>query len=82
MVALFVAYVRAIGAGVGVGQVFLGPFAKPQRMALLTAACVASALLPSIGICGGTLLAIIVGGSATAIRRLTRIAGLLRERQG
>ena len=35
--AVFTAYVRALGASTGVGQVFLGPMAKQQRMALVTA---------------------------------------------
>lgn len=91
LVAVFVAYIRAIGASVGVGQVFLGPFAKQQRMALIAAVCFASAILPSewqpihastaLGICGVSLLAIVTGGIVTAVRRLRQIARLLRERQ-
>ena len=92
LVAVFVAYVRAIGASVGVGQVFLGPFAKQQRMALMTLVCIMSALLPlpwqalsdsaGIGICGAALLLMISGGLITAFRRLQKIAQLMRERQG
>ncbi len=48
LMAVFVAYVRALGASVGAGQCFLGPFAKPQRMALMTAVCVIYALLPRL----------------------------------
>ena len=91
LVAVFVAYVRAIGASVGVGQVFLGPFAKQQRMALMTLVCIMSALLPlpwqalsdsaGIGICGAALLLMISGGLITAFRRLQKIAQLMRERQ-
>lgn len=91
LVAVFVAYVRAIGASAGVGQVFLGPFAKQQRMALMTLVCGASALLPmswqpinastGIGICGGALMVLILGGIVTAVRRLNHIARLMRERQ-
>ncbi len=46
LVAVFVAYVRALGASVGAGQIFLGPMAKPHRMAVTTAACVIRAFLP------------------------------------
>lgn len=91
LVAVFVAYVRAIGASVGVGQVFLGPFAKQQRMALMTLVCVVSTVLPTqwqpihastgIGISGGALLVIIAGGIVTSVRRLHHIARLMRERQ-
>ena len=46
LVAVFVAYVRALGASVGAGQCFLGPQAKPHRMALLTLLAVAGAIFP------------------------------------
>ncbi len=88
LVAVFVAYVRAFGASVCAGQVFLGPFAKPQRMAAMTIVCIACAILPStwqpvhestqLGICGGALILIIVGGVLTALRRLRRIAAVMR----
>lgn len=88
--AVLVAYVRAIGASVGVGQIFLGPFAKPQRMALMTATCLICAFLPprfqpihqstGIGIAGVALAVIVVGGAVTAIRRLRVIAARLRQR--
>lgn len=89
IIAVFVAYVRAIGASVGVGQVFLGPFAKPQRMALMTLVCVALSVLPvswqpiheptGVGIMGTALALIVLGGAFTAWRRLRRIATLMRE---
>jgi phosphatidylglycerophosphate synthase len=91
LVAMFVAYVRAIGASLGVGQIFLGPLAKQQRMALMTLMCIVSAVLPrqwqlihastGIGICGVALSVIVVGGAVTAVRRLNHIARLMRERQ-
>ncbi|MDB5336210.1 MAG: CDP-alcohol phosphatidyltransferase [Planctomycetaceae bacterium] len=48
VMAVFVAYVRALGASVGAGQCFLGPMAKPQRMAMMTGVCVIYALLPRL----------------------------------
>lgn len=89
VMALFVAYVRALGASVGVGQVFLGPQAKPHRMAVTTFACVLSAAFPSFAWVGAdhpitiikvALAIVIVGGVITAWRRLARIATLLREK--
>jgi phosphatidylglycerophosphate synthase len=89
VVAVFAAYVRALGASTGVGQVFLGPMAKPQRMALVTAVAAYCAITPRswqsdlIARCDVVdlaLLAIIVGGLITAMRRLSRIAQLLRQR--
>lgn len=89
LIAVFVAYVRAIGASVGVGQVFLGPFAKQQRMALMTLTCVACALLPTswqpihtetqMGIMAAALILLCVGGLVTAVRRLIVIASKMRE---
>lgn len=89
IVAVFVAYVRALGASTGVGQVFLGPMAKPQRMALVTALAVFCAATPlywrdnwfrEFGAVDAALLVIIIGGLLTAMRRLQRIAALLRQR--
>jgi len=78
LVAVFVAYIRALGASVGVGQIFLGPQAKQERMATMTFACVLSGLfIPIIKV---ALFTVIVGGVITAWRRLARIAALLREK--
>ncbi|MCE9609423.1 MAG: CDP-alcohol phosphatidyltransferase family protein [Chthoniobacter sp.] len=46
LVSVFVAYVRALGASVGAGQCFLGPMAKPHRMALMTTLALAGTLFP------------------------------------
>lgn len=43
LVAAITAYIRVLGGSLGLKQDFRGPQAKPQRMALLTAACVATA---------------------------------------
>lgn len=44
--AILTAYVRALGASLGVGQDFGGPMAKPQRMATLTGAALLSMTEP------------------------------------
>jgi phosphatidylglycerophosphate synthase len=88
LVAVLVAYVRALGASVGVGQVFLGPMAKPQRMAVMTAVTAITAVWPTNvpwfsgipSLIKLALLAIVVGGILTAWRRMQRIAVLLREK--
>ncbi len=46
LVAVFVAYIRALGASVGAGQVFLGPMAKPHRMFIMTVTCLLVAIFP------------------------------------
>ena len=89
LVAVFVAYVRALGASVGAGQCFLGPQAKPQRMALLTGVGVLTAAVPTYSSLIGqqplpavaiALWVVIVGGIVTAWRRLAFIAVFLREK--
>ncbi len=88
IIALFVAYVRAIGASVGVGQIFTGPCAKQQRMALMTLACLLHGLLPvawnyqydgRLGYVALALGMIILGGIVTSVRRLLRIATLMKQ---
>ena len=89
LMAVFVAYTRALGASVGAGQIFLGPQAKPHRMAVLTITCVITAAFPTYSSLVGktplpavwiALLIVIVGGAITAARRLTRAAAFLRAR--
>lgn len=88
VVAVFVAYVRAIGASAGAGEMFDGPMAKQQRMALMAAAAIICAVLcvSQLGFSGiwpsriitGSLVIVAFGGIITAIRRLLRIAKRLR----
>jgi len=42
LLAIFTAYVRLLGGASGLPQSFMGPMAKPHRMATLTAACLLS----------------------------------------
>ena len=84
--ALLVAYIRAIAASVGAGQIFLGPMAKPHRMALLTLVCSLGVILPDswmsingVGVMRIALWIIVFGGVITVIRRLRRAAEYLRS---
>jgi phosphatidylglycerophosphate synthase len=84
-VALFVAYVRAIGRVAGAPQEFCGPMAKQQRMFVATMTAIWCGLTPSawqvfagIGVPSWALGIIVVGGIVTAIRRLLRISRNLR----
>jgi phosphatidylglycerophosphate synthase len=93
VVALFVAYVRAVGKGCGLGYDFAGPMAKQHRMAVMSVACLVAAAAPRVslpapgrgddarwGVFAWALVAIIVGGVITALRRLGRLGRALRER--
>lgn len=81
VISLIVAYVRALGASAGAGQCFLGPMAKPHRMALMTAACVAAiAGLPwgfRDEILAGALILVIAGGLVTTVRRTVAVVRTL-----
>ena len=91
ILALFVAYLRVFGNSLGARDLFIGPMAKPQRMATLTLACLYSAVAPfgwfgglgSSALAGAGSLAlalIFLGTIVTAVRRLRRIAVQVRGR--
>jgi phosphatidylglycerophosphate synthase len=78
VLAMITAYVRALGAGMGAGQQFVGPMAKQQRMAVMTAACLIGALAPwwsRLEYIIPVALAVVVAGCVVTIaRRCGRIA--------
>lgn len=89
--AIFTAYVRAMGKCAGAPQEFCGPMAKQQRMFLVTLTAIYCGLTPaewqprwdildnSSGIPAAVLALISVGCIVTSFRRLKRIAGNLRK---
>lgn len=85
LLAMLTAYVRALGAGLGLPACFHGPMAKPHRMALLTAACLVAAVLFAQPwapwFLWGAMVAITVGSVVTSARRLSAIAAYLRTNQ-
>src|SRR5690606_38881461 len=73
--AVFVAYVRAMGKVAGAHQEFCGPMAKPQRMAAATIIALICAFLPravALHLPAIALAIISLGCVITAIRRLLR----------
>jgi phosphatidylglycerophosphate synthase len=89
MLALLTAYLRAFGATHGVSGLFLGPMAKPHRMAAVTVACLWAALVPvtfpggighELGAMTIALWLIVAGAIVTVVRRLNRIASALSSR--
>jgi phosphatidylglycerophosphate synthase len=76
VLAIMTAYVRVLGRSIGSAVHFAGPMAKPHRMAMLTAACAAAAVVGawnwhrrviSIALC------IIIAGCAVTIARRLRL---------
>ena len=85
LLAMFTAYIRALGVSFGFAADFRGPMAKQQRMAALTLGCVA-AFAESLFAASGyalalTLVAIAAGAVVTAARRLNAISAQLRAKK-
>jgi phosphatidylglycerophosphate synthase len=83
--AVLTAYVRVLGGALGARQYFVGPMAKPQRMAALTAASILSLGELAIGdlrgiVIAAALAAILAGSLVTAGRRLALIGRELEAR--
>lgn len=84
LVAVFVAYVRAMAKAAGAPNDFCGPMGKPHRMAFVTALGVYMAFAPAAwrwnwGEARALLAVVVLGGVATAVRRLWRAARFFRE---
>lgn len=83
VMALFTAFVRVLGGALGTPQFFFGPQSKSQRMAVLTGGALLAAAMPSTARAGQVitlaLVVILVGSTATVVRRVLRIAGELRS---
>lgn len=85
--ALFTAYVRTAGKAAGAPHDYRGPMAKQHRMAVLTAAAILSAVMPTAWssfflakhLLDAALVIIIVGCVITSLRRLHGIAAHLRS---
>jgi phosphatidylglycerophosphate synthase len=75
--AVFTAYVRVLGASLGLTQWFIGPMAKPHRMFILTAVTLLAAVEAWLGLTSRAMPAglgvIVAGAVVTAIRRTRRI---------
>jgi phosphatidylglycerophosphate synthase len=75
--ALFIAYIRALGNQMGVYQLFLGPMAKSHRMFTLAAFCLYNGLAPAPweipSLLSWGLIIIIAGSVITSVRRIQRI---------
>jgi len=84
VLAVLTAYVRVLGGALGLKQNFGGPMGKPQRMAVMTAACVAACFEPLLhwhGLVLYAALCVVAAGSAlTMVLRLRRIARELEAR--
>jgi len=83
LAAVLVAYTRALGKTAGAPNIFVGPMAKQQRMAVVILTALACAILPENWLQAALLptcaLALCIAGSlVTMIRRLVLIARSLK----
>jgi phosphatidylglycerophosphate synthase len=83
LVAVLTAYVRWCGRATSGGMHFTGPMAKQQRMALLTASCLAAATATpwrwQQPIIAAALTMVVAGGIITCSRRLRRTVSELNS---
>lgn len=86
LLAVLTAYLRQLGGACGLPQSFAGPMAKPQRMAVMTAACVAAACGRPFGWDGWAIAAglaiVVLGAACTCVRRTRAIVRGLEARAG
>lgn len=84
IISVLTAYIRAVGSSAGAPNYFVGPMAKPQRMALITVTFVASAFFfnstYAVNFFPLALGIIFVGGALTCYRRLVFISGYLNQK--
>jgi phosphatidylglycerophosphate synthase len=78
--AIATAYLRELGRAEGFPPDFSGPFAKPQRMAVLTAGTVAAAVYASEWTLAMTLWVIVGGTAVTILRRSLTLISKLGQR--
>lgn len=84
LLAALTAYIRVTGGSLGLAQDFRGPMAKPQRMAVLTLACLLGAAeLATAGSHHALTIAaalIALGAAVTCVTRARALARSLRAR--
>jgi len=81
--AALTAYVRLFGGAIGLAQDFRGPFAKQQRMAVMTVAClIAAAELVWNGTRWSLLVAAAIIAAGSLVTCGTRTAAIVRQLKG
>jgi phosphatidylglycerophosphate synthase len=81
--AALTAYVRLFGGAIGLAQDFRGPFAKQQRMAVMTAGCVIAAVeLAMNGTRWSLLIAAAIIAAGSLLTCATRTAAIVRQLKG
>lgn len=80
VLAVMTAYIRVLGASLKSPHYYIGPMAKPHRMAILTAAFVIEAIRPNGYLIYAALVIMVVGQVITCFRRLSKITNDLETK--
>jgi phosphatidylglycerophosphate synthase len=84
LLAVLTSYIRALGASLNMPQDFSGPMAKPQRMFIVTAACLLSCVEVlghrSGNVMSLALVIVAIGSLITVVRRTLRLIRWLESR--
>jgi phosphatidylglycerophosphate synthase len=83
LASVLTAYVRVLGKSMGAAAHFVGPMAKPHRMATMSVACLVGCVVVFVGRylhqwMAFALVVVCFGGVITCVRRLARIVQDLR----
>ena len=78
--AVMTAYLRVLGASLKSPHYYIGPMAKPQRMAILTIAFIGEAIYPTGFIIYYSLMIMLVGQIFTCFRRISKISNDLENK--
>lgn len=73
VLAVMTAYLRVLGASLKSPHYYIGPMAKPHRMAILTGAFIIEAIYPNGVVIYAALIIMVVGQVVTCFRRLSKI---------
>jgi phosphatidylglycerophosphate synthase len=82
VLSVITAYVRALGVNMGAGQQFLGPMAKPHRMAAITVTCLLGVIVPwyLARLIPAALAVIALGCVITCYRRCRQILAVVQTK--
>lgn len=80
VLAVMTAYLRVLGASLKSPHYYIGPMAKPHRMAILTGAFIIEAIYPNGVVIYGALIIMVLGQVATCFRRLSKITNDLETK--
>jgi phosphatidylglycerophosphate synthase len=80
VLAVMTAYLRVLGASLKSPHYYIGPMAKPHRMAILTGSFIIEAIYPNGIVIYAALIIMVAGQLVTCFRRLSKITNDLETK--